>query len=230
MLSVKTRSAAIAGGFVVVIAMLFAPVAPASATATVPASLRAFCSAAHVSCNGHWTRIGGKSVYELNTAFALKGNGVVIPLATGCIDSSCTTSNAGGGKCWSDNSQSGNGVKVVLNDCDPNSEGQAWGVVTGYGGSALSWVVFNNNECLNNPYGTNSAGTQEQIWSCYYTSYEDYGYEVSGSDDLIAVDAENPASSSSACLSDDGNSSSGAPLVIESCNGSNNQRWFWAGN
>jgi hypothetical protein len=225
----------------VIIAMLVAPgasattahvtgVVPASATRPVPASLREFCASAHVSCKGHWTPIGGKSVYELDTAFALKGNGEAIPLATGCIDSSCTVSNVGGGKCWSDNSQTGNGIKVVLNNCDPNSYGQAWGVVTGYGGAGLSWVAFFNNECLNDPSGSNSNGTQQQIWSCYYTTYEDYGYEAVGSYDEIAVDAENPANGSSACLSDDGNSSSGAPLVTESCNGSNNQRWFWAGN
>jgi hypothetical protein len=221
----------------VIVATLVAPGAaastsagPASATRQVPASLRGFCAATHVSCKGHWIRIEGKSVYELGTTFALKANGEAIPDATGCIDNSCTVSNVGGGKCWSDDSQTGNKVQVVLNNCDPNSEGQAWGVVTGYGGAGLSWVVFNNDECLNDPSGTNSAGTQLQIWSCYYTTYEDFGYEVVGSDDLISVDAENPASGSSACLSDDGNSASGAPLLVEACNGSNNQRWFWAGN
>ena len=213
---------------------LAAPAGAAHVTSPVSASLRKFCATVHVPCKGQWIRVGHRSVYALSTSFALKGDGKAIPLVTGCHNEGyCTVSDVGGGKCWSDNSQSGNGVKVVLNNCDPNSAGQSWYVVSGYGGPGVSWIVQNNYECLNDPYGTNGSGTQQQIWNCYSTEYEDYGLTGVGPQTtqyLLAVDGENPSSGSSACLSDDGNSNSGAPLVIESCNSGDNQRWLWAAN
>lgn len=242
----KTRSLAVAAGLAASIALLaapsasalVAPQAPARAahiTRPVPASLRGFCAAGHFSCKGRWTRVGGRTVYKLSTRFAITGRGKIRPLATGCWpfgNNYCTVSNVGGGKCWSDDNNSGDGVPIVLNNCDPGSYGQDWQLMSGLGGVGLSWeVVGSTSACLNDPYGTNASGTQQQLWSCYATTYEDYGYAKvgpNGSQYLLAVDGENPSSSGDACLSDDGNANSGAPLVIESCNGSTNQRWYYA--
>lgn len=225
----------LAGGIIVSLAALVMPPLPARAvTRPVPGSLRVLCASAHFSCQGRWVHIGGKTVYELSTPVAITARGGIRPLVTGCNPSDnynyCTVSNVGGGKCWSDNSQSGNGVKVVLNNCDPNSQGQSWVALSSLDGTGFTWAVANNLECLNDPGGTNAAGTQMQIWDCYVTKYEDFGFEFVGpgsSQVLLAVDSENPGSGSSSCLSDNGNSNSGAPLVIEPCNGGSNQRWYW---
>ena len=248
MLYARTRSLAVAAGLAASIALLAAPsasalVAPrapalaAHVTRPAPASLRGFCAAGHFSCKGHWTRVAGRTVYKLSTRFALTGRGKIRPLATGCYpfgNNYCTVSNVGGGKCWSDNGNSGNGAPIVLNNCDPNSYAQDWQLIyPGLGGSGISWEVANSSvsQCMNDPYGTNTSGTQQQIWACYATKYEDYGYQnvgPNGSQYLLAVDGENPGSSGDACLSDNGNTNSGAPLLIESCNGSTNQRWYYA--
>jgi hypothetical protein len=235
MLSAKIRCIAAAGGILVSLGLLAAPASASTAVRPVPAALRELCAATHSSCAGHWAHLGGRSAYEISTPFALTTNGIR-PLATGCnpnispSDTYCTSSNVGGGKCWSDNSQTGPGVKVVLNNCDPQSSGQSWHAYSL--GSGFAWTVANANECLNDPNGTKSAGTQQQIWTCYSTVYEEYGRVAVGpgnSQLLLAVDGGDPSSSSNACLTDNGNTASGARLVIASCNGSVNQRWVWPG-
>lgn len=213
------------------IAVLVAPQASADAAHVVkpvPAAAMRLCAAAHVSCAGHWTRIGGRPAYELGTRFAFRRDGRIVPLVQGCNSSGyCTTSNVGGGKCWSDNQVSGNGVRVVLNDCNAYSPGQLWKDYISYwncSGGCLIWAVAYDGRCLNDPYGTSNSGTQIQMWDCYTTTYEQFRWENVGPNNsqlIMWVDGTN------ACLSDDGNSSSGAPLVIETCNGGSNQRWVW---
>jgi hypothetical protein len=234
MLRGKVRSITLAGGIILGLAAVAVPSSSSASTAVrpVPAAVREICAAGHFSCRGHWAYIGGRKDYVLSTPFAITGRGKIQPLATGCYPGNsdfCTSTNVGGGKCWSDDSQAGNGVKIVLNNCDPDSTGQVWELAGGVDGVGLSWVS-GNGYCMNDPSGTNANGTQEQIWNCYATTYEDYGYAEVGPDGsqlLLAVDGENPSSSSDACLSDNGNASSGAPLLIESCNGSSNQRWVY---
>ncbi len=203
----------------------------------MPSALRQLCAVTHTSCQGQWTQLGGRRVYEISAPFALSTRGIR-PLVTGCnpnilpASTYCTSSNVGGGKCWSDNSQAGNGTKVILNNCDPQSNGQSWHAFSGEGGSGFSWVVDNAGQCLNDPNGSTTAGTQQQIWNCFPTTVEDYGVAdvgPGGSQILLAVDGADPTSSSNACLTDNANSNSGAPLVIASCNGSSNQRWVWPG-
>jgi hypothetical protein len=240
MLRVTARSAALIGGIALALSAFAASPSPAPASAAarpVPIALQELCAHEHISCDGRWTHLGGREVYKLSTHFAITGRGKIRPRATGCWpfgNNYCTTSNVASGKCWSDNSQSGNGVPLVLNNCDPASYGQDWQLIyPGLGGSGISWEVANTStpECMNDPYGTNASGTQQQLWACYATKYEDYGYQnvgPNGSQYLLAVDGENPGSSGDACLSDNGDTSSGAPLLIESCNGSTNQRWYYA--
>lgn len=225
------RRVSLAAGLAASITVFAATPSPAQAAANpAPASIRALCASGHFSCRGHWVHLGDGKVYELDAPFALTGRGIIRPLVIGCNPSpECTWSNVGGGKCWSDDSQSGNGVKVVLNNCDPDSAGQLWKVGTSLDGKGLDFIVENNGECMNDPSGSSTPGTQEQIWSCYATTYEDYGSQLvgpGGSQDLLAVDALAPSAPGAACLSDDGNASSGAPLLVEACNGSTNQRWL----
>jgi hypothetical protein len=207
--------------------------AAAYAARPLPDTAMRLCVAGHFSCQGHWTRLGGRTVYELSTRFALKGDGQIIPLVTGCTPSSasyCTVSNVGGGRCWSDNSQPGNMVKVVLNDCDPDSLGQAWTSYLGCGGGCLTWMVDLDGRCLNDPAGSLANGTQMQMWDCYTTINEDFAWQrvgPNGSQLLLGAENFEPLPGNPGCLSDDGDSSPGAPLVIETCNGGSNQRWYW---
>lgn len=206
MLFARTRSLALIGGLAVSIAVLAAPPAPAHAAPV------------------------GTTAHELSTRSAAERDGrVVLADAQGCNSSGvyCTMSNVGGGKCWSDNQVSGNGVPVTLNNCNDDSSGQLWAWTLTYNkcsSGCLRWNVAYDGRCLNDPYGTGASGTQLQMWDCYTTTYEELEYENVGPNNsqyIFWVDGTD------ACLSDDGNSGSGVHLVLETCNGGSNQRWVW---
>lgn len=125
--------------------------------------------------------------------------------------------------CWSDLGKTGNGSKISYQDCDPNSKNQQWGVANNSNGTQ-SFVAVAAGRCLNDPSGgTGNPGPQLQLWDCYTTGYEDF---------YLGGHTSNPVpmyywGNLSYCLSDNGETYVGAPLVTDQCNvGGNNNQWF----
>jgi hypothetical protein len=154
-------------------------------------------------------------------------DGTVVPLVTGCTSTGCTINNVDNGLCWSDLGQTGNGAKISYQPCDPNSKNQQWGVVNNSNGTN-SLVATAADRCLNDPNGgTGNPGPQLQLWNCYTTNYEDFYFGGNTSNPVPMYYWGNL----SYCLSDNGETYTGAPLVTDQCNvgGNNNQHFDIAG-
>lgn len=190
----------------------------------VPLTMRVFCETEHVSCAGHWTKLGGRRTYQLSTAIQLKASAATSdrPACSPCLGPG-PIQNSSTGHCISSNG-GGNGTHVGLYGCNGSNNQKWWvdGGTTSYGG----YVFYNvaDGLCLNNANGSLSNGNYQQMWSCYNSENESYTWNEDGYDPPFGF--VHPVASSLWCLSSYGNSGANAPVYLYYCNGSTNQDWY----
>lgn len=185
----------------------------------VPARMAGFCRAEHISCQGHWTRLGGRSTYVVDTPLAIDSRGHAYAAAV-----IGRMKNEGVGLCMDSLGQRRSGSYVKLEPCN-RTAGQYWyGAVQALGGIELvngekgSW-------CLTNSAGRASNWNPQTLWPCRGT-YWQQGYVPSGgvnSTIKLAADGKNHKPNGY-CVTN-GGSRPGSRVTLYRCTRSRNEYW-----
>jgi hypothetical protein len=194
----------------------------------IPASALFLCREAHMSCAGHWTRLGGGYAYSLTTRVHLTDAGRIVPNtnSTGCYTSNssyCTAQNAGTGTCWTSFGHTENGSGIGLWGCDNSSKNQDWNVYMFADSGAYEFSPANASKCMNDPGGRAGDNIQQILWTCSTSATNEFYYPTFPSAHSATFGINDGRNY---CLTSNGNSNNGAALETWSCSGDANQTWY----
>jgi hypothetical protein len=187
------------------------------------ARLHAFCAANHIPCGARWTQVGGRSGYRLNAKLTITGSGKVVAHAANFYGE---MSNEGTGLCMSSRGTQTQGAVASQEYCNGSGNQQWTGFQQGIGGIELSNI--GDSWCLTNSGGAAANDNPQTMWPCHGNYYKDE-YFLSGGGPgggSLRLAAETSAFQPNGyCVTSNGSTTAGSPVVEHTCNGSLNQWW-----
>jgi Ricin-type beta-trefoil lectin domain len=187
----------------------------------VSLSLRTLCKSAHISCSARWVKVGGHRIYALGTRFTLDGRFRAHAASTGQLK------NQGTGRCISSLGTTTDGAPALQEACNGSNNQYWYAQLEPLGGVEV--VNGAHGWCLTNAHGAASNGNPQTMWPCpsggpnYKETYHPSG--GSGGSEKFAADSSSYGYNGY-CVTSNGDSAIGAPVLEHSCNTSPNQYWL----